>query len=207
MKIIQQSSEILEVTPNYLKLLEKAGRTCYKSEDKINDESAELFIKKIVEMGHESVLEHGNMTVKFITDRGVTHELVRHRVASFSQESTRYCNYAKGKFGSQITLIKPAFWYDNDAAYNIWVQAMENAEKYYFDLLMSGATAQEARTVLPNSLKAEIIMTANFREWRHIFRLRCSEAAHIQIRDLMIKTLEITKKRIPIIFDDLSFSL
>jgi thymidylate synthase (FAD) len=147
------------------------------------------------------------MTVKFITDRGVTHELVRHRVASFSQESTRYCNYAKGKFCSQITLIKPAFWYDNDAAYNIWVQAMENAEKYYFELLMSGATAQEARTVLPNSLKAEIIMTANFREWRHIFRLRCSEAAHIQIRDLMIKTLEITKKRIPIIFDDLSFSL
>ena len=134
---------------------------------------------------------HGWKSIKFICDRGVSHEIVRHRDASFAQESTRYCNYSKDKFGNEITVIKPSFYeyVDNvfdKTSYDYWIEAMEEAEKQYFNLLKLGSTPQEARSVLPNSLKTEIIMTARFKEWAHFFELRCDKAAHPQMRELAI---------------------
>jgi thymidylate synthase (FAD) len=191
---------------NPLQLIEIAGRTCYKSEDKITNDSAEKFVQNLINLGHESVLEHSAMTVKFICDRGVSHELVRHRLASFSQESTRYCNYKGG-----VTFVIPPWFADIDPyddkniAYEYWKNAMIKAEYYYTTLLACGQSPQQARSVLPNSLKTEIVMTANFREWRHIFKLRCSPSAHLQMRELMIPLLEKCKELIPVVFDDITY--
>ena len=185
MKIIKPSTEILAYTPNLEQIVELAGRTCYKSEDKITEDSACGFIAKIKNFKHESVLEHGSITTRFVVDRGVSHELVRHRLASFSQESTRYCNYAKDKFNNEITVIEPCFWDHNSASYHVWKHSCEVAESNYFQLLNLGASAQEARSVLPNSLKTEVVMTANPREWRHVFKVRCHRDAHPQIREVM----------------------
>jgi thymidylate synthase (FAD) len=205
MRIISPSHEILFLPPpdEILKLIETAGRTCYKSEDRIGPDSAEPFIKRIVESGHESVIEHGVCTVRFVCDRGVSHELVRHRLAAYSQESTRYANYAREKFGREITVIKPCFWAEDSRMYVKWREAMEQAEIAYMQLLDQGAKAQEARSVLPNSLKTEVVMTANLREWRHVLKLRCSRPAHPQIRELMLPLLTEFKDRIPVLFDDL----
>ena len=211
MKIIKPSF-IIE-TPidgeSILKLIEKAGRTAYKTEDKITADSAKTFVKKILDMGHESVIEHYNITVRIISDRGVTHEIVRHRIASYTQESTRYCNYSAGKFGGEITIIKPCFWNsDNEAdkkKYEIWEKAMKEAEKAYLELINLGASPQEARSVLPNSLKTEIVMTKNLREWRHFFKLRTSNAAHPQMREIARPLLDEFKKQIPVIFDDIIY--
>ena len=192
MNIIKPSHEILQFTPDLENTIELAGRVCYKSEDRITLGSAEKFIGRLMDSKHESVLEHGSITVRIICDRGISHELVRHRIASFSQESTRYCNYGKDGFGHEITVIDIAsgFKYDlsnpvDAAKYGIWKSAMDCAEDYYMRLLAAGATPQEARSVLPNSLKTEIVITANPREWLHIFRLRTSNAAHPQIREVM----------------------
>lgn len=185
-----------------LKNLERYGRTCYKSEDKITPTSAKDFIKKILKMGHESIIEHEKVTVRVICDRGITHEWVRHRLASYSQESTRYCNYAKGKFGSEITLIEPFFFKDNKKKYQIWKKAMQESERAYLNLIKLGATPQEARSVLPNSLKTEIVITYNIRQWRHFFKLRCSPAAHPQMREITVPLLKEFQKRIPVLFDD-----
>ena len=192
MKSIKPSHEILQFTPDLENTIELAGRVCYKSEDRITLGSAEKFIGRLMDSKHESVLEHGSITVRIICDRGISHELVRHRIASFSQESTRYCNYGKDGFGHEITVIDIAsgFKYDfTDANYQtryaVWCAAMENAERSYLKMIELGATPQEARSVLPNSLKTEIVITANPREWLHIFRLRTSNAAHPQIREVM----------------------
>ena len=193
-----------------LKKIEKIGRVCYKSEDRITDDSAEKFIKAIIKRGHESVIEHESISVRFICDRGVSHEIVRHRIASYSQESTRYCNYAKEKYGQQITCIDIAtgFQYDlndeNDRQkYDIWREAMENAEKSYFKMLELGATPQEARSVLPNSLKTEIVVTMNLREWRHFFKLRTAHASHPQFREVACALLELFAAQYPVFFEDL----
>ncbi|HHZ20963.1 MAG TPA: FAD-dependent thymidylate synthase [Firmicutes bacterium] len=186
-----------------LKKIERAGRTCYKSEDRIGPDTAHAFVKRVVESAHESVLEHEKITVRFICDRGVSHELVRHRIASFSQESTRYCNYSKEKYGSEITVIKPCFWQEGSPAWERWRQACEAAEQAYFDLLKLGASPEQARAVLPNSVKTEIVVTANLREWRHILRLRISPSAHPQIRELMIPLLKELQQRISVVFDDI----
>ena len=186
-----------------LKRIEQAGRTCYKSEDNITDESAIKFAQNIIKRGHEAVLEHCSFTVKFIVDRGVSHEIVRHRVASYCQESTRYCNYSKDKFGNEITVIKPCFWKEVSDQFIEWKSAMKIAENHYFDLLAQGATPQEARTVLPNSLKTEVVMTANIREWRHFLKLRTSSAAHPQIREVAIPLLKELQEKIPVLFDDI----
>jgi thymidylate synthase (FAD) len=187
-----------------LRLLEAAGRTCYKSEDKITDDSAAGFVGRIVRSGHESVIEHANVTVRLIIDRGVSHELVRHRLAAYSQESTRYANYSQERFGREITVIKPCFWEEGSPEYAIWEQAMRRAEEAYMQLLDQGASPQQARAVLPNSLKTEVVMTANLREWRHVFRLRCQKAAHPQIREVMLGLLDDMHSRIPVLFDDLA---
>lgn len=192
-----------------LKKIEKAGRTCYKSEEEITVDSAKDFIRKILKLGHESVIEHYNITVRVICDRGVTHEIVRHRIASYTQESTRYCNYSVGKFGGEITVIKPCFWIsDNEAdkkKYDIWENAMKATEEAYLELVNLGASPQEARSVLPNSLKTEIVMTMNLREWRHFFKLRTSNAAHPQMREIACPLLDEFKKQIPVIFDDIAY--
>ena len=183
-----------------LRKLEYCGRVCYKSEDKIARGSAETFIRNIIKRGHESVLEHVSFTVKFIVDRGVSHEIVRHRIASFSQESTRYCNYAKA---DEIAVIRPCFWSENDPKYMNWEAAMLSAERFYMSLIESGASPQEARSVLPNSLKTEVVMTANIREWRHFLKLRTSPAAHAQIREVAIKLLKMLQEKAPVLFDDI----
>lgn len=206
MRIIDPSFEIMHMAEpaDLLRLLELAGRVCYKSEDRITEDSAADFIGRIVRSGHESVIEHAAATVRFVCDRGVTHELVRHRLASYSQESTRYANYAKDKFGREITVIRPHFWAEDDARYELWKQAMLAAEKAYLDLVDAGATAQEARSVLPNSLKTEIVMTANMREWRHVLKLRCDTPAHPQIRQVMLPLLAEFNRRLPALFGDLA---
>lgn len=206
MKIINASYRI--ETPTYsgeklLKSIEQAGRTCYKSEDRITDESAEAFVRMLIKRGHESVLEHASITVRFVCDRGVSHEIVRHRIASFSQESTRYCNYSNDRFRNEITFIKPCFLEDGTGGYKLWKQAMFVAEKEYFDLLNWGFTPQEARSVLPNSTKTEIVMTANLREWRHFLKLRTAKAAHPQMRELTVPLLKELQEWIPVVFDDI----
>ncbi len=208
MKEIRPSFEIMDDIngAKILQKLERCGRVCYKSEDKITEGSAEKFIGMILKSGHESVLEHEKLTVKFVCDRGVTHEIVRHRIASYSQESTRYCNYSKDKFGNELTFIRPCFWADDSEEYAVWKQAMEEIEKSYVKLISLGAKPEEARSILPNSLKTEIVCTMNLREWRHFFRLRTAERAHPQIREISVALLDELKKRIPVIFDDINTS-
>lgn len=184
MKTIKPSYEIIAFTPDMEKTIELAGRTCYKSEDKITDDSAEKFVSKIRSLNHESVLEHGSISVHFVCDRGVSHELVRHRLTAVSQESQRYCNYSKDKFDNQITVIDPCgLTYE---MYATWRKACLDAEASYFNLLAQGVSAQMARAVLPNSTKTELVMTANPREWRHIIKMRTGVAAHPQMREIMI---------------------
>lgn len=205
MKIINADVEF--ITPidgaAILKRLEQCGRVCYKSEAKITDTSAPAFVAGIIKRGHEAVLEHCSFTVKFICDRGVSHEIVRHRVASYCQESTRYCNYSKDGFGSEITVIKPCFLYPSTDGFNLWEEGCLFAEQTYFNLLESGCTPQEARSVLPNSLKTEVVMTANIREWRHFLKLRCAKAAHPQMREVALILLEKVHDLIPVCFDDI----
>ena len=185
-----------------LKKIEAAGRTCYKSEGKVTDISYIPFIVKLIQSGHESVLEHEKVTIRLICDRGVTHEIVRHRIASYSQESTRYCNYMKDQFGGEITVIDPSLFMTGDQL-SWWRHAVEVAEAMYEKLIKSGLSPQIARGVLPNSLKTEIVITYNLREWRHFFRLRTSERAHPQMREITIPLLRRFKELIPIVFDDI----
>lgn len=207
MKIVNAGYEILtEISEggiDELQHIERIGRVCYKSEDKITEggESARKFVKMLIDRGHEAMIEHSSLSVKFIVDRGVSHELVRHRIASFAQESTRYCNYSKDKFDNGVTFIKPFFF--DDIKYQRWVAAMADAESAYLDLMNGGATPQEARSVLPNSTKTEITITANYREWRNFFKLRTAKAAHPQMREVTIPLLEELKEKLPIIFDEI----
>lgn len=208
MKIIKAGYEIM--TPisaggiEELKFIERVGRTCYKSEDKITEdgESAKRFVRMLIEKGHEAMLEHSILTVRFIVDRGISHEIVRHRIASYAQESSRYCDYSKDKFGNEITVIKPCD-IRNDMEYIRWRASCEEGERAYFALLDYGATPQIARSVLPNSLKTELVMTANYREWRNFFRLRTTKAAHPQIREVAVPLLNELRERIPVVFDDI----
>jgi thymidylate synthase (FAD) len=205
MKVISPSFEIIsmEKGAEILKRIETAGRTCYKSEDQITKDSAVTFAQRILSSGHHSVIEHASATVRLICDRGVTHEIVRHRLASYSQESTRYANYSKDQFGNEITVIKPYFWKESSPEYAIWLKSMERAEEAYLALIGKGTSAQEARSVLPNSLKTEIVVTCNMREWRHIFELRCASTAHPQMREIMLPLLAKMYEKAPIIFFDI----
>jgi len=197
MDIIKPSHEILDDIDGIqiLKKLELAGRTAYKSESKITDDSAYRFIRSLIDRGHESVLEHVSISVKFICDRGVTHELVRHRIVSYTQESTRYCNYSD----MGVTYIEPP-WELDDADKGL----LRLIEDYYNMKLSQGFTPQQARYFLPNGLKTEIFTTANLREWRHILKLRTDKSAHPQMRELMIPLLHDFRNEIPIVFDDIN---
>jgi len=204
MKIIKASYEILTSlnAPLVLEKIEQAGRTCYKSEEKQTYDSSLKFIKMLINRGHESVLEHQSLSIKFICDRGVSHEIVRHRLCSFSQESTRYCNYSKSKFGGELTFIDLS-QYLTESQRVQWELSLQFSETTYLALTQMGCSAQIARSVLPNSLKTEIVVTTNLREWRTIFKQRTSEAAHPQMRELMIPLLKELKNTLPIIFDDI----
>ncbi|MCD8084084.1 MAG: FAD-dependent thymidylate synthase [Clostridiales bacterium] len=200
-----------------LQMIERIGRVCYKSEDRITEdgESAKKFVAMLIRNGHEAMLEHSSLSVKFTVDRGVSHELVRHRVASFAQESTRYVNYSKEKFGKECTFIDLApgialdrkmFGMDAEMIQAVlleWQQAMDDAEWHYMRMIRLGATPQIARSVLPNSTKTEITITANYREWRHFFMLRADQAAHPQMREVAIPLLAELKEKIPVVFDDI----
>jgi thymidylate synthase (FAD) len=204
MKIIEPKVELIN-SPSYsglLSLIELAGRTCYKSESKITEDSAEKFVRNILKRGHEAVIEHGSVTVRFTCDRGVSHEIVRHRLASYCQESTRYCNYSKDGFGGEITVIEPSWCSEGDPAYEVWKKACQRAELAYFDLMSIGCSPQESRSVLPNSLKTEVVMTANMREWRHFLRLRTASAAHPDMREVAKMLLTEMKNRYPVFFED-----
>lgn len=224
MKLVKQGHQILSFISiggiEELQRIEVAGRTCYKSEEKItpDGESAKRFVKMIIDNGHEAMLEHSSLSVRFICSRGVSHEIVRHRLFSFAQESTRYCNYSKGKFGGECTFIVPSDtdWgvnpdeyhdnymaFEDDSLMGLWYASLLEAETDYMYLLNAGWTPQQARDVLPNALKTEIVVTGNYREWRHFFKLRCDEKAHPHMRALAKDLLEDVKMRIPVVFDDL----
>ena len=205
MKIIEPSVELVDDfdAAKIMKKIERAGRVCYKSEGNIKDDSAEKFIRGIIKRGHESVIEHAAISFKIICDRGVTHELVRHRIASYSQESSRFCDYSAGKFGGELTFIKPCFWQDDDANFKIWLASMEVAEKNYLALRAGGARPEEARSILPNSLKTEIFVTMNLRELRHFLKLRTAKAAHPQMREVALKIYKILVEKLPAVFDDI----
>ncbi len=208
MKIINQSHEILTDVLQMTEIpemIELAGRTCYKSEYKITSTSSDKFCMMLIKRGHEAMIEHGNISVRFITDRGVTHELVRHRIGTaFAQESTRYVNYEN----DDMQFVKPTFpWASENPQFNgkmiLWRESMRKSEEAYKDMMTIGCSPQEARSVLPNSLKTEIVVTANIREWRHIFKLRTAKAAHPQIRELMIPLLEEFIDIVPALFQDI----
>ena len=209
MRIIEPSFAI--ITPingeEILKAIERIGRVCYKSEDKIQDGTAHKFVRMLINRGHEAMIEHYTFSVQFICDRGVSHEIVRHRIASFAQESTRYCNYSNEKFSNGVTFIKPFFWDNESKQYQEWLSAMEYAERQYIELVRLGASPQEARSVLPNSTKTEIVVTMNLREWRHFFKLRADYAAHPQMKEIVRPLLNECKKLIPVVFDDISFCM
>ena len=208
MKIINSSYEILtEINSEEIyKQIEKIARTCYKSEDKITNESSHKMISNLIKRNHEAMLEHYSITVKFICDRGISHELVRHRIASFAQESTRYCNYNNDKFNNELTFIKPFFFEEGTPEYDTWYASCFKAEQAYLALINIGRKPEEARTVLPNSIKTEICVTMNLREWRHFFRLRALDytgKAHPQMKELTIPLLREMQAKLPIIFNDL----
>lgn len=210
MKIIEQSYEILSLPDDLLQMIEAAGRTCYKSEDKITPDSAVGFVTRMRDHGHHAMFEFGDIIVRFITNRGVTHELVRHRLFSFAQESTRYVRY-----DGQMEFIRPVWCSDDvlsgdimdpdmDLNENRWLHSIYQSKQDYRYLINSGWRPEQAREVLPNSLKTEIVVKGNIREWRHMFGLRCSKKAHPQIRALMMPLLAELKEKIPVVFDDIN---
>ena len=190
-----------------LKTIEKCGRTCYKSEDKITDESASKFVRSIIKRGHESVLEHVNLSVKFISDRTMSHQLVRHRIAAYSQESQRYCCYAKDKFDNEIKFIKPNFSYLDDAVEKVIdkdvKEVLAKTERLYKYMISNGCKAEDARAILPNTTKTEIVATFNLRQWRHIFKVRLDKHAQRQIRWLMYEVYKMFVIVLPEVFDDI----
>ena len=208
MRVINAGYEIISELngEEILKHIERCARVCYKSEDRITDDSAEKMVAALIRSGHEAMLEHYSFTVKFICDRGIANELVRHRIASFAQESSRYCCYAKDKFGKELTFINPCFWKPDSDNYARWFHEMDEAEKTYLAMIEDGATPEQARDILPTSIKTEIVMTANLREFRHFFKLRAEGITgkpHPQMLEITIPLLKELKQKIPVVFDDI----
>lgn len=211
MKIVKADYEIIDELDGaaILKKIERIARVCYKSEDKISDGSAEKMVAALIKSGHEAMLEHFSFSVKFTVDRGISHEIVRHRLASYAQESTRYCNYSGDKFGAEITVICPVGPMKNINAYSHWEWGCKCAEKAYFQMIANGASPQMARSTLPTSLKTEIVMTTNLREWRHFFKLRAAGTTgrpHPQMLEVMVPLLYDLRNKIPVVFDDIDIA-
>lgn len=223
MRLIKPSYEILNKShlQDMPKLIERVARTCYQSEGLITDESYKKMIQKLIDRGHEAMIEFGDLIVRFTVDRGVSHELVRHRLASFAQESTRYCNYTSEKFDGHITFIIPP-WFKNitegiyfentiieSGKYSMeettWLLAMLDSERAYNTLIEMGEQPQQARAVLPNSLKTVINMKQDFRSWRNFFKLRVAPTAHPQMREETRPLLDEVKTLVPVVFDDITY--
>ncbi len=201
MKITKPSVALLWCTENPEVMIEEAGRTCYKSEDRITDVSSAEFVRKMIKHGHHAMIEHAVASFRIITDRGITHEIVRHRLASYAQESTRYCNYSSDKFENECTFIEPSNLTPMQRA--LWIVACRESEDSYFRMIEMGQSPQIARSVLPTCLKTEIVMMANFREWRHFIELRRSKAAHPDIRPIAKAVLWTLNTIAPNVFGDL----
>ncbi len=210
MKIVEQEFRVWDPDPfnheagmNKLRLIERAGRISRRSEpENTNSPVRETvkFVRGLIERGHESVLEHASATIWILTNRGVTHELVRHRLCAYTQESTRYCDYS-----GEIRFIRPVWWNNwSTSGKGAWQCAMEDAENHYKAMRDSGSPPERAREVLPNALATEIVVTANLRQWRHMFRLRCAERAHPQIRSLFRGILGEFDDKVPVVFEDLA---
>lgn len=210
MKVIQQSYEILTDLSDSAKILkdiERVGRVCYKSESNITQDSYIKFCKMLRDRGHEAMIEHSQLSVKFIVNRAIANEIVRHRLFSFAQESTRYINYSKDKFGNEIKVIEPEWLLpSNSSVYQFWYNSCKNAEDAYMALLYDNVKPEIARDVLPLSTATEIVVTGNIREWRHFFKLRCDSKAHPQIVSISRKLLNDLKSKIPVLFDDIKYS-
>ena len=214
MKITEASAKLLnpfydEICDDFylqlqLKHVEKCGRICYLSEPKDPEGSTDKFIRMLIRNGHESPLEHGSCTFKIVTDRAISQEIVRHRLASYSQESTRYCNYANGNFSREITVIESSGLAENEA--REWLGAMEHLERTYLQMIDSGVKPEKARDVLPLCLKTELMMTANFREWRHFLKLRGSRMAHPEIRKIAKQIYEVFQRAIPVLVEDIKLA-
>ena len=206
-KIVEPSVEIItEINGDkILKTIERAARTCYKTEDNISEDasSAKKMISKLIEMGHTAMIEFADVHVILTADTGVLKDLTRHRHCSFAVESTRYCNYSKGKFGNEITVIKPCNIEEGSKEYDLWLDCMNNIETTYNQMAELGCKPDQLRMLLPHSLKCNINLKANVREWRHIFSLRCAKAAHPSVQEIMKMVLVEFHKQIPILFDDL----
>jgi len=198
MRIVPQSVKLEFITPTPTQPIEVAGRTCYKSEDKITLESAAKFIDMLYERGHESVIEHPYASFRVVCDRGVSHEFVRHRLFSYSQESTRYCNYGKDKFGNEITVIEPPGL--TIPQRRSWEHIMRQSELAYLAMLADHARPEIARSVLPTCLKTELVAIANFREWCHFLRLRTSPKAHPQMQEVANMIGKILLRECPEVF-------
>lgn len=206
MNVIKPSFEILTpIDPvSICKQIERVTRTCYKSEDKITEKSAPKMVKALIKSQHMAMLEHAHITVKFICDRGVSHEIVRHRMASYAQESTRYCNYSSGKHGNEITVIEPFFFKEGTSEYYTWYGSCLRSEEAYNYLINQGCSPEQARSVLPNSLKTEIVVTMNLREWMHFFNLRVlgtTGAPHPQIKESALPVLKAFAEALPEVFE------
>lgn len=225
MKVIKPYVELFDPIngEEILRKIEHCGRTCYKSEEQISKDSAKRFINGLLKSKHLSVIEHVSLTVKIICSRSISHEIVRHRLASYSQESTRYCDFSKEKFGKQITVILPKGFDEDllgehnhnhirltDSTHErlknteqlYWFYGCADTEIAYLRMLSNGAKPEIAREILPHCLKTEIVMTCNLREWKHIFQMRCQKAAHPHIQETMKDVLHRFYEEIPIIFDD-----
>lgn len=207
MKIIEPSVEILTDVnrDKVLKHIEKCGRTCYQSYEKESENSAEKMVQMLIKSGHESVLEHFSITVKMKTDVGAYKDITRHRAGTaFSIESTRFCNYSKGKFGNELTFIKPCNIEELTDLWNEWVGQMKETELSYRRMAELGAKPDQLRMILPHSTAAEVCMTANLRAWRHILRIRCHKAAHPSVQQIMKMVLFEFNKLLPEVFNDVA---
>lgn len=206
MKIIEPIVEIEKINYNQvMKNLEKACRTCYRSEDKITEESYKTLLKNCINRGHESILEHEKITIRMTCDIGVYKDLTRHRHASFSIESTRYCNYGKDKFDNEIKFVQPVNIEENTELYSEWKSSLEEIEKHYIKMANLGATPDQMRMILPHSTAAVVTMTANIREWKHILSLRCTKHAHPAVEQVMIPLLIYMKEKMPEIFENIEY--
>ena len=206
MKIIEPLIEVEKFDGiKIMKNIERACRTCYRSEGLITEDSYKKLLKNCINRGHESVLEHEKITIRMICDIGVYKDLTRHRFGSFSIESTRYCNYGKDKFENEIKFIKPCNIDGSSELYSNWISAMDFIEKEYIAMSKNGATPDQMRMILPHSTAAEVTMTANIREWRHILDLRTKQMTHPAIRQLLIPLLLYFKQEMPELFDKIEY--
>ena len=201
MRIIPQSVSLEFITPNAAQFIERIGRTCYKSEEKITEGSADKFVKMLLNRGHHAMIEHAYATFRVVCDRGVSHEFVRHRIFNYAQESTRYCNYSKSKFGNEVTVIQVPL--SKPGAQEVWEAANQFSEMSYFKLLELGEPPEIARSVLMTDLKTELVGTANFREWRHFIALRTAPAAHPQMREVAGLIFDTLMRECKVCFEDI----